>query len=109
MAVMQLSLSRYSWAQRGLATGVSGGQAEHFVDELILTPDILSLDPPNLALAEHVERFITLKGSVCCLEFAKPLLGVHAAFNCSMVLFEDVVQILYRSVPTTPVKRPFPL
>lgn len=50
-AVLQLSISRYSWPQRGLATGVSSGQAEHFVDELILTPHISPAHPSNLPLA----------------------------------------------------------
>ena len=51
--------------------------------------------------------FITLKRSACRVELAKPLLGVHAALNRSVVLFPDVVQVLHRSVPTTAAQGPF--
>src|SRR6202171_779435 len=35
------------------------------------------------------------------LEFSEPRLGVHPAFDRSVVLLENVVQVLYGSVPTT--------
>jgi hypothetical protein len=41
------------------------------------------------------------------LEFAKPLLGVHSPFDRAMVLLDDVVQILDRSVAAPAAKRGF--
>jgi hypothetical protein len=43
------------------------------------------------------------------MEFAETLLGVDAAFDRAMVLLENVVQVLDRSMPTSAAKRPFPL
>jgi hypothetical protein len=41
------------------------------------------------------------------MEFSETLLGVQATFNGSMILFENVVQVLHRSVSTAPAQRPF--
>jgi hypothetical protein len=41
------------------------------------------------------------------LEFSEALLGVHATFNGSMILFENVVQVLHRSVSIALAQRPF--
>jgi hypothetical protein len=41
------------------------------------------------------------------LEFSEALLGVHATFDGSMILFENVVQVLHRSVSTALAQRPF--
>ena len=80
---------------------------EEFVDELNLTPNIRSAHPPNLPLPQHVHRLITLNGSLRRLEFSEPLLGVHPPFDGSVVLLENVVQILYRSMPATAAKYSF--
>src|ERR1700693_1466600 len=85
----------------------SGGQFEELVDELNLTPNIRSAHPPNLSLPQHVHRLITLNRSLRRLEFSEPLLGVHAPFDRSVVLLENVVQVLYGSVPATAAKCPF--
>src|SRR6266852_2685080 len=67
----------------------SGGQFEEFVDELNLTPNISSAHPPNLPLPHHVHRFITLNRSLRRLELSGPLLGVHPAFDRSVVLLKN--------------------
>jgi hypothetical protein len=41
------------------------------------------------------------------LEFSEALLGVHATFDGSMILFENVVQVLHGSVSTALAQRPF--
>jgi len=41
------------------------------------------------------------------MEFSEALLGVHATFDGSMILFENVVQVLHRSVSTALAQRPF--
>jgi hypothetical protein len=71
------------------------------VDELNLTPNISSAHPPNLPLPHHVHRLITLNRSLRRLEFSETLLGVHPAFDRAMILFQDIVQVLHWSVPTT--------
>jgi hypothetical protein len=85
----------------------SRGQFEEFFNELNLTANIIPVDPPNLARPDHVDRFIALNRSPCRLQLSEPLLGLHAAFNRSVVLFQDVAQVLDRSVPTTAAKCPF--
>jgi hypothetical protein len=85
----------------------SGGQFEELVDELNLTPNISSARPPNLPLPDHVHSFVTLNGSLRRLEFSEPLLGVHPAFDRSVVLLQNVVQVLYGSMPATAAKYPF--
>src|SRR5712692_5032476 len=85
----------------------SGGQFEELVDELNLTPNIVPLHPPNLPLPHHVHRLITLNGSLRRLEFSEPLLGVHSAFDRSLVLLQNVVQILDGSVAAPAAELPF--
>jgi hypothetical protein len=79
----------------------SGGQFEELVDELNLTPNIFPAYPTSLPLPDHVHSFVTLNRSLRRLEFSEALLGVHPAFDRSVVLLENVVQVLHRSVPTT--------
>jgi len=70
------------------------------VDELNLTKKIISCYPSNLSLPDHVNRFVALNRSPSRLEFSEALLGVHSTFDGSMILFENVVQVLHRSVST---------
>src|SRR5713226_5868452 len=109
------SVATFDWRSMRL-TGVgrrdgrcpsSGGQFEKPVDELNLTPNISSAHPPNLPLPHHVHRLITLNGSLRRLEFSEPLLGVHSAFDRSLVLLQNVVQILDGSVAAPAAERPF--
>src|ERR1022692_1425028 len=68
------------------------GQFEHFVDELILTPNISPAHPSNLSLSQHVDRFVTLNRSSRSPKFSESLLGIHSAFDGSVVLLDDVVR-----------------
>jgi len=68
------------------------------VDELILLANIIVADPPRLPLADHVHRLVSRNRSPSCVELAKALLGFHASFDRSMILLQDVVQILHRSM-----------
>ena len=76
--------------REGVFPGSSGGHFEQLVDETILTPDAMPVQPPHLALPNYVHRLIALNRSPRSLEFAKPLLGVHAPFDRAMVLLDDV-------------------
>jgi hypothetical protein len=58
-----------------------------------------------LALPNYIYRLITLNRSPRSLEFAEPLLGVRSPFDRSMVLFDDVVQKLNRSVAAPAAQR----
>src|ERR1035438_2788785 len=84
-----------------------GCQIEKAVDELNLTKKIISCHPSSLPLPDHVDCFVALNRSPSRLEFSKALLGVHSTFDGSMILFENVVQVLYRSVSTAVAQRPF--
>src|SRR5271169_4872683 len=82
-------------------------QIEKTVDELNLPKKIISCHPSNLPLPDHVDGFVALNRSPSCPEFSEALLGVHSTFDGSMILFDDVVQVLYRSVSTAVAQRPF--
>ena len=84
----------------------SGCQIEKAVDELNLAKKVVSCHPSNLPLPDHVNRFVTLNRSPSRLEFSEALLGVHSTFDGSMILFENVVQVLHGSVSTALAQRP---
>src|ERR1039457_5419020 len=77
---------------------VSGRQIEQLVDELILFANISVADPPRLPLADHVHRLVSLNRSPGGSELTKALLGLHSSFDRSMILLQDVVQVLDRSM-----------
>src|SRR5260370_10158831 len=83
----------------------SGGKFEQLVDELILTPNISPAHPANLSLPHHVDRFITLNRSSRRLELSESLLGVPSSFDRSMVLLDDVVQVLHCPVSAATAHR----
>jgi hypothetical protein len=68
-----------------------GCQIEKAVDEVNLPKKIISCHPSNLSLADHVDCFVVLNRSPSRLEFSEALLSVHATFDRSMILFENVV------------------
>ena len=86
---------------------VSGSQIKQLVDEPILLANIIIADPPRLPLPYHVYRLVSRNRSPCCAELAKALLGLHSSFDRSMILLQDVVQILHRSMPAVPVQGSF--
>jgi hypothetical protein len=86
---------------------ISSSQFEELVDELNLTPKIIPVQPPNLTLPDHMDGFVALDRSTSCLEFSESLLGVYSTLDRSMVLFQDVVQVLYRPMSASPPERSF--
>src|SRR5580704_8009316 len=90
-----------------VAGRILGRQLEHVVDELILTPNVAPAHPSHLSLPHHVDRFITLNRSSRGLELSESLLGVHSSFDGAMVLLDNVVQVLHRSVPTATLESSF--
>jgi hypothetical protein len=90
--------------QTGLSPSVCraflGCQIEKAVDELNLTKKIISCHPSSLPLPDHVDCFVALNRSPSRLEFSEALLGVHSTFDGSMILFQNVVQVLHRSMST---------
>src|SRR5271154_3896938 len=77
---------------------VSGSHIEQPVDELILFANIIVADPPRLPLPDHVHRLVSLNRSPGGLKLAKALPGFHSSFERSMILLQDVGQILNRSM-----------
>ena len=84
-----------------------GWQLEKAVDELNLSKKIISCHPSSLPLPDHVDCFVALNRSPRCLKFSEALLGLHSTFDGSMILFENVVQVLHRSVSTAVAQCPF--
>jgi hypothetical protein len=75
-----------------------GCQVENAVDELSLSKKIISCNPSNLPLPDHVDCFVALNRSPSRLEFSEAPLGVHTTFDGSMILFENVVRVLHLSL-----------
>ena len=84
-----------------------GCQTEEAVYEPNLSKKIISCHPSNLPLPDHVDCFVALNCSPSRLEFSEALLRIHATFDGAMILFENVVQVLHRSVSTAVAQRPF--
>jgi hypothetical protein len=82
-------------------------RVEKAVDELNLTKKIISCHPSSLPLPDHVDCFVALNRSPGRLQFSQAPLGLHSTFDGSMILFENVVQVLHRSVSTAVAQRPF--
>ncbi len=80
-------------------------QIEKAVDELNLAKKVVSCTH-RLPLPDHMNRFVALNRSPGCLKFSEALLGVHSTFDGSMILFENVVQVLHGSVSTALAQRP---
>src|ERR1035441_1307300 len=93
--------------RRSVCRTFLGCQIEEIVDALNLTKKIISCHPSNLPLLDHVDGFVALNRSPSCLEFSEALFGVHSTFDGSMILFQNVVQVLHRSVLTAVAQRPF--
>src|SRR5664280_2395804 len=84
-----------------------GLQMEKVVDELNLSKKIVSCHPSSLPLPDHVDGFVALNRSPSRLKFSEALLGVHSTFDGSMILFQNVIQVLHGSVSTAVAQRPF--
>jgi len=90
----------------GVCRAFLGCQIEKAVDELNLAKKVVSCHPSNLPLPDHVNRFVALNRSPSRLKFSEALLGVHSTFDGSMILFENVVQVLHGSMSTAVAQRP---
>src|SRR5580704_1771747 len=86
---------------------VSGSQIEQLVDEPILLANIMVADPPRLSLPDHVHSLVSRNRSPCRAELAKALLGLHASFDRSVILLQDVVQVLDRSMAAAAAQSSF--
>ena len=92
---------RQKSAGSGRPCSVSCSHFEQLVDELNLLPNIRTAHPLHLPLPDHVHGLVSLDRSPRREEFTKALLGLHASFDRSMILLQDVVQVLDRSVAAT--------
>src|ERR1043165_10188568 len=70
-------------------------QTKDVFDEHSLVGDAVFSYVPHLSLAYHVHRFDPLKRSPCRSKGAESLARSKAPFYRSMILLEDVVQVLY--------------
>jgi hypothetical protein len=60
-----------------------------------------------LPFPDHVHRLIALNGSPGRVKFPEALLGMDPAFDRTMVLLDDVIQVLDGAMPTPAAKQPF--
>ena len=85
---------------------VSCSHLEQPVDELNLAPHIRAAHPPRLPLPNHVHCLVSLDCPPRRVKLAKPLLGLHSSFDRSMVLLQDIVQVLDRPVSAAAAQDP---
>ena len=85
----------------GRPGAVSCSHSEQLVDELNLSPNIRTVHPPRLPLPDHVHGLVSSDRSLRRVEFTKALLRLHSSFDRSMILLQDVVQVLDRAVAAT--------
>jgi hypothetical protein len=71
---------------------------EQLIDEVILFANVIVADPPRLPRTDHVHRLVSRDRPAGGLELAKALLGFHSSFDRAMILLQDVVQVLNRSM-----------
>ena len=83
-------------ARRPTGTVISGSQAEHSIDEPVLHPNVTVPHPPNLTLANLVHGFVTLNRPPCTAELTKMLLGTNPSLDGTVILLENVIEILNR-------------
>ena len=93
------------WSSRPGSASCS--HLEQLVDELNLSPNIRTAHPPRLPLPDHVHCLVSLDRSARRVEFTKALLGLHSSFDRSMILLQDIVQVLDRPVATTASQNSF--
>jgi len=72
-------------------------QAEGLGDKAILGDDVSPLRMEKLTLADHVHDFVAPQRSPCRVKGAESQSRLHAPFNRSVILLDDVVQILART------------
>jgi hypothetical protein len=53
--------------------------------------NIVPLYPPNLALPDHVDGFVSLNRSSSCLEFSESLFRFHTPLDRPVILLQDIV------------------
>jgi hypothetical protein len=69
-------------------------------DECDLSSNVVLRYPSNLPFTNHVHRFDTLNRLPCRVKGPKALTSSNAAFDCSVVLLHDIVQVAYGSATT---------
>ena len=79
----------------------TGDKTEETCYECNLSYDVVFRQPSDLALANHIHRLDTLNGSCRRIEGAESLTGSHPAFDRSVILLHDVVQVAYRAASAT--------
>ena len=72
------------------------GEAECPIDELVLRQDVTVLHPSDLTFADLVNHFVALNRLSCTTELTKMLLSTDPFLDGTVVLLQDVVQILNR-------------
>ena len=70
------------------------GEAKRPIDELVLCQDVTLLDPSNLTFADLMDYFVALNRPPRTTELTKMLLGTDSLLDGTVILLQDVVQIL---------------
>ena len=71
-------------------------------DELVLRQDVTLLHPSDLTFTDLVYRLVALNRLTCTTELTKMLFGTDPFLDGTVILLQDVVQILHWTVAATP-------
>ena len=74
----------------------SNGEAKHPIDKPVLRSHITLPHPPNLSFPNLVHRLVALNRPSRTTELTKMLLGADPFLDRTVILLEDVIQILNR-------------
>jgi len=76
----------------------SSGEAKHPIDKPVLRSHVTFPHPPNLSFPNLVHRLVALNRPSRTTELTKMLLGADPFLDRTVILLQDVVQILNRPV-----------
>ena len=79
-----------------------GSETKNPTDELVLRQDVTLLHPSGLTFADLVDHLVTLNRPSCTTKLTKMLLGTDPLLDGTVILVQDVIQILNWTVPATP-------
>ena len=77
------------------------GEAKRPIDELVLRQEVTLLHPSDLTFADLVHRLVALNRPSRTTKLTKMLLGADPFLDSTVILLQDVVQILNRPVTAT--------
>jgi hypothetical protein len=93
----EVVLQRSEWPARDedLACDPLPQESEQTMDVAILQDYISGGLPPDLSFPHTVHCLVTIHGTPRCRKGAKALFRIDSSFDCAVIRFNDVVEVLH--------------